>query len=72
MLVAKSESNGTNAEHAARKLVETQGELNKTRAAIEELKRFFVKMKKQWTKPKDRVIGHVVWAPPIGRFRRSS
>jgi hypothetical protein len=22
-------------------------------------------MKKQWTKPRDRVIGHVVWAPPI-------
>ena len=20
---------------------------------------------KQWPKPKDRVIGHVVWAPPI-------
>jgi hypothetical protein len=22
-------------------------------------------MTKQWTKPKDRVIGHVVWAPPV-------
>ena len=24
-----------------------------------------MKMKKQWTKPKDRVIGYIIWAPPI-------
>ena len=64
-LTARSEGGGPNAEQAAGELVETQRELNKTRTAIEELKKFFVKMKKQWTKPKDRVIGHVVWAPPI-------
>ncbi|KAG2075854.1 hypothetical protein BDR04DRAFT_1210431 [Suillus decipiens] len=33
--------------------------------AIEELKNFFVKMKRQWTKLKDQVIGHVICAPPI-------
>jgi hypothetical protein len=65
VLTARSEGGGPNAEQAARELVETQHELSKTRTAIEELKKFFVKMKKQWTKPKDRVIGHVVWAPPI-------
>lgn len=62
---AKSEGGGPNAEQAAHELVETQRELSKTQLAIEELKKFFVKMKKQWTKPKDRVIGHVVWAPPL-------
>lgn len=45
--------------------METQGQLSKTRTAIEELKKFFVKMKKQWAKPKDRVVGHVVWTPPL-------
>ena len=64
-LTARSEGGGSNAGQAAGELVETQRELSKTRMAIEELKKFFVKMKKQWTKPKDRVIGHVVWAPPI-------
>ena len=64
-LTARSEGGGPNVEQAASELVETQGELSKTRTAIEEVKKFFVKMKKQWTKPKDRVIGHVVWAPPV-------
>ena len=64
-LTARSEGGGSNAEQAAGELMETQRELSKTRTAIEELKKFFVKMKKQWTKPRDRVIGHVVWAPPI-------
>jgi len=64
-LTARSEGSGPNAEQAAREVVETQHEMRKTRTAIEELKEFFVKVKKQWTKPKDRVIVHVVWAPPI-------
>ena len=33
---------------------------------IAELKAFFVNIKKHWRKPSQRVIGHVVWAPPIG------
>src|SRR5258706_3489287 len=45
--------------------LETQGELRKTQTAIEELKRLFVNMSKQWTKPEDWVIGHIVRAPPI-------
>jgi hypothetical protein len=46
-LTARSEGGGPNAEQAARELMETQGGLSKTRTAIEELKKFFVKMKKQ-------------------------
>jgi hypothetical protein len=65
MLTARSENGGPNAEQAARGLVKIQGELRDTRTAIEELKKFYMKMKKQWTKPKERVIGHVVWAPPV-------
>jgi len=67
-LTARSEGSGPNAKQAVHELVETQRELGRTRTAIEELKKFFVKMKKQWTKPKDRVIGHVVWAPPLSFF----
>lgn len=57
-LTARSEDSGPNAEQATR-------ELGETLTAIEELRKFWVKMKKQWTKPKNRVIGYVVWAPPI-------
>ncbi|KAI1791811.1 hypothetical protein LXA43DRAFT_1136373, partial [Ganoderma leucocontextum] len=64
-LTVRSEGGGPNAEQSARELVETQHELSKIQTAIEELQKFFLKVKKQWTKPKDRVIGHVVWAPPI-------
>ena len=64
MLAARSEGGGPNARQAARELVESQRQLSKTRVAIEELKKFFVKIKEEWTKPEDRVIGHVVWAPP--------
>jgi hypothetical protein len=56
---------GPNTEQVARDLVEIRRELNKAPMAIEELKKFYAKITKQWTKPKDRVIGHVVWAPPI-------
>ena len=52
VLTVRSEGSGPNAEQAAGKLVETQCELGKIRMAIEELK-FFMKMKKQWTKLKD-------------------
>ena len=64
-LTARSKGSGPSADQAARELVETQKQLSKTHTAIEEVKKFFVTMKKQWAKPKDRVIGHVVWAPPI-------
>jgi hypothetical protein len=48
------------------KLDENEAELAKTRTKIHSLKKFFVDIKKRWSKPKDRVIGFVRWAPPIG------
>ena len=67
-LTARSEGGGPDVEQAARELVETTRAEQGTNGD-----RFFVKMKKQWTKPKDQVIGHVVWAPPVERcFYRSS
>ena len=62
---ARLEGSGPNAEQDARELVKAQDELSKAQTAIKEVKKFFMKMKRQWKKPKDRVIGHVVWAPPI-------
>lgn len=62
---AKSKGDGFNAEQATRYLVKTQDELSETQMTIKELKNFFVKMKTQCAKPNDRVIGHVVWAPPV-------
>jgi len=70
-LTARSEGGDSNAEQAAGELVATQYKLSKTRTAIEELKKFFVQVKKQWTKPKDRVIGHIVWAPPVSVYLSS-
>jgi len=45
-LTARSEAGGPNAQQAVGELVETQRELEKTRTAIGELKKFFVKVKK--------------------------
>jgi hypothetical protein len=64
-LTARIEGGGSNAQQAAGELEETQRELTKVQVAIVELKKFFVKAKKEWTKPKDRIVGHVVWAPPV-------
>ena len=57
-LTARSQGGGPNAEQAASELVMSQSELTKTQDAIKKLKTFFVKIRKEWTKPKDRVIGH--------------
>ena len=64
-LMARSGGNGPDANQAACELVKTRSQLEENRMAITELKKLFVKVNKQWTKPKDRVIGYVVWAPPI-------
>ena len=57
---------GINVEESQTKLDENEAELAKTRTKIDTLKTFFVDIKKRWSKPKDRVIGFVRWAPPIG------
>lgn len=59
------ERSDSNIGQTASDLARNERELIERRTAIIELKKFFVQMKKQWTKPEDRVIGHVVWAPPI-------
>ena len=50
-LTARSKGSGPNADQAARELVETKKQLSKTHTAIEEVKKFFVTMEKQWAKP---------------------
>lgn len=47
-------------------LKDSKAELAKTRTNIDTLKRFFVKIKKRWSRPKDRVIGFV----QMGSFNR--
>ena len=63
-MTAGSEGGGPNAGQTARELVGARRELNNMPVAIEGLKKFFAKIEKEWKKPEDRVIGHVVWAPP--------
>ncbi|EIN09192.1 hypothetical protein PUNSTDRAFT_67532, partial [Punctularia strigosozonata HHB-11173 SS5] len=58
--------NGIDVVESQRKLDEHESELVKTRTKINDLKIFFVDIKKKWSKAKDRVIGFVRWAPPIG------
>jgi hypothetical protein len=43
----------------------SQHQLDVTKATIIESRKFFATLKKDWSNPKDRVIGHVVWSPPI-------
>ena len=50
---------------AERDLAATEDDMKNRKEAIEALKAFFVTMKKDWSEVNDRVIGHVVWAPPI-------
>lgn len=57
---------GADDQESQAKLEENEAELAKTRTKIDKLKQFFVEIKKRWSKPKDRVIGFVRWAPPIG------
>ena len=57
--------NGFSADEAQAKLTELQAEHLKTKNTIKALKTFFVTLSEKWADLKDRVIGYVVWAPPI-------
>ena len=46
-------------------LTEAEVELRKQENTITALKQFFATLSREWSQTKDRVIGHVVWAPPI-------
>ncbi|TCD62538.1 hypothetical protein EIP91_006765 [Steccherinum ochraceum] len=59
------EKGGPGAKEATRRMKENRGKLDKGRMTLSELKKFFVKVKLEWSDPKDRVIGHIVWAPPF-------
>ncbi|KDQ49643.1 hypothetical protein JAAARDRAFT_200650 [Jaapia argillacea MUCL 33604] len=56
---------GAGNEQAATDLVATENDMKNRKKAIEALKAFFVTMKKNWSEVNNRVIGQVVWAPPI-------
>ncbi|KAG2003725.1 hypothetical protein CC2G_004308 [Coprinopsis cinerea AmutBmut pab1-1] len=58
--------NGINTVESQRKLTEHETELARILRKIDDLKIFFVDIKRKWSKGKDRVIGFVRWAPPIG------
>lgn len=60
----KRRADGSSAKAAA-DLETTEGDMKKKKEAIDALKTFFATMRKDWSKAKDRIIGHVVWAPPI-------
>ncbi|KEP49280.1 hypothetical protein V565_103710 [Rhizoctonia solani 123E] len=57
---------GVNIPESQIKLDENVAELGKIRTKIDVFKAFYVDIKKGWSKIKRRVIGYVVWAPPIG------
>ncbi|KAI0279335.1 hypothetical protein BGY98DRAFT_1089205 [Russula aff. rugulosa BPL654] len=52
-------------QQAAADLAKFQQNLDDTRATIAELKKFFATLKKDWSEVNNRIIGHVVWSPPI-------
>jgi hypothetical protein len=58
--------NGINVQESQTNLDDNEAALAKTLTKIDNLKKFFVDIKKRWSKSNDRVIGFVRWAPPIG------
>ncbi|CAE6540131.1 unnamed protein product [Rhizoctonia solani] len=52
-------------QQAAADLVKFQQNLDDTKATIAELRKFFATLKKDWSEVNKRIIGHVVWSPPI-------
>ncbi|KAH9180786.1 hypothetical protein EDB89DRAFT_2110805 [Lactarius sanguifluus] len=64
-LMKRVEAGGDNAQKSAGELVETRDQLTRTVTRIKALKAFFVDVKTRWSKLEDRVVGYVVWAPPI-------
>ncbi|KAG8816370.1 hypothetical protein FRC19_000408 [Serendipita sp. 401] len=52
-------------QQAAADLMLLQQNLDDTKKKITELKKFFATLKRDWSEVNNRVIGHVVWSPPI-------
>ncbi|KAI9430420.1 hypothetical protein H4582DRAFT_2121947 [Lactarius indigo] len=57
---------GINVQESQIKLHKRENKLAEMRTKINNLNKFFGDIKKRWSKSKDRVIGFVCWAPPIG------
>ena len=64
-LEARAEGDTPAAEKAKRELKKTRELLAETTDAINELQEFYERTKKDFGKPSQRVIGHVVWSPAI-------
>ena len=64
-LTRRVKAGGDNAWRSAGELVETMGDLTKTRTKTNVLKQYFVEVKTEWGKLKNRIIDYAVWAPPI-------
>ncbi|KAF8896744.1 hypothetical protein CPB84DRAFT_1848107 [Gymnopilus junonius] len=56
----------TNIEESQIRLAEHEADLTRMHTKINSLKTFYVRIKQRWSKAKDRVIGFVCWAPPVG------
>jgi len=52
-------------QQAAASLATSQQDLVNEEVAIVEFRQFYAALKRNWSKVNDRIIGHVVWAPPI-------
>lgn len=52
-------------QQAAQNLATIQDRIEKTKETVEEHRKFYALMKKNWSDVDKRVIGHVEWAPPI-------
>ncbi|KAG8894498.1 hypothetical protein FRB99_001223 [Tulasnella sp. 403] len=64
-LTLRVQGEGEAAQKAAGELETSQKQLVDAKTAIVELKKLFVKVNNEWTKPVDRVVGHVIWSPGI-------
>ncbi|KAF7791170.1 hypothetical protein EIP86_002181 [Pleurotus ostreatoroseus] len=47
------------------RLDENEAELVKINRRIVEFKQFYITLSRKWSRLSDRIIGHIVWAPPI-------
>jgi hypothetical protein len=59
------EGNTPATKKAKKDLEKTRGLLNDTTDAIDELQKLYEQTKRDFGKPSQRVIGHVVWSPAI-------
>lgn len=56
---------GINLPTSQHRLDENQAELVKIERRIVDLKHFYVTLSTKWSKLSNRIIGHIVWSPPI-------